>query len=382
MMINTTEKLQEVCDRFRGEPFMCVDTEFVREKTYFPVVCLIQIAIPEEAYCIDPLAPEMDLTPLLDLMADPGIVKVFHAARQDIEIFYRLTGRVPAPVFDTQIGATVCGFRNSVGYQEIVCHYTGVSLDKSMRFTDWAKRPLSARQVKYALCDVTYLCDVYMKMKEQLNASGRLSWIEEDVAALADSNLYDPSDVFLCERLKYPILRPEAAHAYQALYLWREHKAREKNRPRRYILRDESLVELAAIRPQTMEEMAAMRGLPNRFERSDLATEILNVIQKAATEPPVYPIPKEKQVTLNRAQKVMLELLRLLLSLVCEENGVTPQVVADTGDLTDFIRGEQTRLTTGWRNEIFGRYAILLQQGKLLIGYDVKGKKTRLIESD
>ncbi len=382
MMIDTTEKLQEVCTRFAQTPFVCVDTEFVREKTFLPELCLIQIATETEAFCVDPLADGMDLTPLLDLMVNPQVVKVFHAARQDIEIFYHLMGRVPTPLFDTQIGAMVCGFRDSVSYQEVVRHYTNISLDKSMRFTDWKKRPLSDKQAKYALADVTHLSTVYLNMKAELEKSGRLSWIEEEMAELSDTNLYAPSDAYICARLKYPIARKEHAAAYQAIYLWREHKARAKNRPRRHIMRDDLMTEIAALRPKTADELKELRGISHNFEKSALATEVLSAIRKAATEGPAFPLAIERGVCLTRPQKTILELLKMLLALVCEENGIAAKLVADTADLTDFVVGQETRFTTGWRGALFGKYATLLKNGKLLVGYDVANQKIRLIESD
>ncbi len=381
MMIDTTEKLKKVCARFAESAFVCVDTEFVREKTFLPVLCLIQIATEKDSFCVDPLADGMDLTPLLDLMVNPNVVKVFHAARQDIEIFYHLMGRVPAPLFDTQIGAMVCGFRDSVSYQEVVRHYTGVSLDKSMRFTDWKKRPLSEKQAKYALADVTYLSAVYLKMKAELEKNGRLSWIEEEVSELFEPNLYAPSDAYLCARLKYPVTRAENAATYQALYLWREHKAREKDRPRRHIVRDDLLAELAALCPTTPDELKELRGVSQNFEKSAMAAELLGIIRKSKANGPAFPIPTDNRISLTRSQKTILELLKMLLALVCEENGVASKLVADVSELTDFVTGESLRLITGWRGALFGQYATLLKNGQLLIGYDVKGKKVRLIES-
>lgn len=381
MMITTTQELQAVCQRFAAFSFMTIDTEFIREHTFFANLCLIQIASPDEAFCVDPLAPEMDLTPLFDLLQNKNVVKVFHSARQDVEIFYQLTRCIPTPLFDTQVGAMVCGFGENVGYQQLVQGLLGVSLDKGMRVTDWSRRPLSEAQVQYALRDVTYLRDVYLILKKQAQDSKRGNWLDEEMAVLYDPQTYEPSDERMCQKITCSLRGALVQRIYKELYLWREHKARELNRPRRQIIKDELLQELAQLHPQTLEELKTLRGVPPSLLKEERSTALLAVIQQAqaqkGTSDKIFTVKK----TLNGSEKNLLEMLRLVLSIVSVQEKVAVKLIAEQDDLIDFIEGKpKAKFLFGWRYDIFGRQAELLKAGKICICYQPEKKKICLNE--
>lgn len=381
MMIENTKKLADVCKRFQKCEFVTLDTEFIREKTYYPVLCLIQIASKDEAYCIDPLAADLDLTPLFDLLQNKKVLKVFHAARQDVEIFYHLTGKVPDPIFDTQIGAMVCGFNESVSYQQLVQDLTGVSLDKSMRFTDWSKRPLSEQQIQYALCDVTHLVHVFEALRQQLKQSGRMEWLKEETAVLTNPRTYDVDESTVWQKYKTPFNKPQQLHIFAKVVEWRERKAKLKNKPRRHILKDEVLLELAVAHPGNKQELERLRGLPNGFEKGPYAAEILDVINQAMADKSGVYVPGSKRPPLTNGQRNLSELLKFLLSVVADELGVACKVIATSDDIADFILGvKDTKILSGWRYDVFGKKAEALKQGKIAFYYDPKRKKVTLAE--
>lgn len=381
MMIENTKKLADVCKRFEKCEFVTLDTEFIREKTYYPVLCLIQIASKDEAYCIDPLSADLDLAPLLGLLQNKKVLKVFHAARQDVEIFYQLTGKVPDPIFDTQIGAMVCGFNESVSYQQLVQELTGVSLDKSMRYTDWSKRPLSEKQIQYALCDVTHLVHVFEALKSQLKKSGRMAWLKEEMAVLTNPRTYDVDESTAWQKYKTPFNKPQQLHVFAKVTEWREKMAKMKNKPRRHILKDEVLLELAAAHPENKQELAQLRGLPNGFEKSSHASEILEVIRQAMADKSGVYVPSWKRPALTNGQRNLSELLKFLLSVVAEELGVASKVIATTDDIADFILGDkEAKVLSGWRYDVFGKKAEALKEGKISFYFDPKRKKVTLLE--
>ena len=302
-MITTTEKLTEVCSRFAQLPFITLDTEFIREKTYWPVLCLIQIASKGEAYCIDPLADGIDLTPLFDLLQNENVVKVFHAARQDLEIFYHLTGQIPTPLFDTQVAAMVCGFGESVSYQQLVQELTNTAIDKSMRYTDWSKRPLTESQISYALHDVTHLINVYEKLQDKLAQNNRIEWLTEEMSVLTSPHTYDIGDDTAWTKVKCHFSSPRQMHVFAKICAWREKTAKLKNRPRRHIMKDDMVQELAVAHPTSVEQMDLMRSLPKGFSKSALGTELIEVIATAMTEDvQKYEVP-EKRKGLTNSQK-------------------------------------------------------------------------------
>ena len=370
MMITTTKNLEALCKRFSKHSFITVDTEFIREKTYYPQVCLIQLASPDEATCVDPLAPELDLTPLFQLFQDKNVIKVFHACRQDIEIFYHLAHQIPVPVFDTQVGAMVCGYGDNVSYQQLVSDFVGVSLDKTMRVTDWSKRPLSEEQIQYALHDVIELRTVYTKMMEKICAQNRLDWLSEEMAALLDPKTYEPDITTLWKKVKVPFKKPLPLHIFARLYAWREHVAQQKNRPKKHLMKDEALIELAAEAPTTVTQLEQLRSFSDGFGKSDLATEIIDVIQQALKDDPAtFEMPTTTKA-LSPKQHNLLEILKIVLNICAQNYGVAPKLVASVEDLHTFILGEEAPFLSGWRLKVFGETAKAVQQGKCFISFD------------
>lgn len=381
MIIENTLDLEEVCRRFATYPYITVDTEFIREKTYYPDLCLIQLASRDEAVCVDPLAPDMDLSPLFELLQNPQVVKVFHAAHQDIEIFLHLSGKIPTPVFDTQIGAMVCGFAENAAYSQLVHSICGVTLDKSMRCTNWAKRPLNPEQIQYALYDVTYLRDVYEYICAQMEKSGRFTWVREELASLTDKSSYEPTPEQILERLHCPMKKAINIHIYQQLYLWREKRAQLKNRPRRFLIKDELLHELALIHPQTAAQLSAMRGITPHFEKCEMAQEILTVINQAMQDDLKNIKPPKPSKPMQPSEKNLIEILKLLLNIISSQIKTAPSLIAHAEDLLHFIRAEETPLNTGWRYEVFGEKAQKICRGEMSIRYNPKKKKTEVIEN-
>ena len=374
MMITTTEQLAELCQHLKKFPFVTLDTEFIREKTYYPQLCLIQIAGPDREACIDPLAKDIDLSPLFDLLQNPKIVKVFHAARQDVEIFYHLTGKIPTPLFDTQIAAMVCGYGDSVGYQQLVQDITGVSLDKSLRFTDWHRRPLTEEQVKYALNDVTYLRDIYRAFVKALAENGRETWLSEEIAVQNDPTTYDTDEENVWRKIKVPFKKPLQTHIFAKLCAWREKTAKKIDRPRKFILKDDALIELAIVMPQEADQMDGCRNLSTGFGKSAFGQEILKVIDTARSDSPeAYPLDWKKEKPLTQTQRTLADLYHLLLMLISAELNVAPKIIAGTDELQQLARGNNdVPCMKGWRRDVFGEKVLLFKQGMLSFGYNPK----------
>ena len=367
VIITDTDTLREFCARLHQEPAVMVDTEFLRENTYWPQLCLIQAAGADEAACIDPLAPGIDLSPFWDLLADDGVVKVFHAARQDLEIFYHLTGTLPTPIFDTQVAAMVCGFGDSIAYDQLVRQIAKKHLDKSSRFTDWSRRPLSTRQVEYALADVTHLRVVYEWMAKKLHKTGRHEWLTEEMAILRDPATYDLDPQEMWRRLKPRSHEGLFLACVQGLAAWRELEARNRDLPRSRVMKDEALLEIAALRPRDAEALSRVRALGGGFAKGKMGDGVLRVIANVlAMSPQSYPhLPNKGPPPKGLGPTV--ELLRVLLKQRCEQNEVAAKLVA-TGDDLDRLALDPTGaqpLLQGWRYEIFGRDAQRLMQGKL-----------------
>ncbi len=370
MMITTTQQLAEFCHTLEKYPFITIDTEFIREKTYYPVLCLIQLGCTDAAACVDPLAPDMDLTPLFDLLTNPNVLKVFHAARQDLEIFYHMMGKMPTPLFDTQIAAMVCGYGDAVSYQQLVEQLTPTRLDKSMRFTDWSKRPLLDKQIGYALNDVIPLVEVYQKLRQELTDTGRTDWLKEEQDILNDPNTYQIEDASAWKRIKCPLKKPREVHLFAALCAWREKTAKQKNRPRRHILKDEVIQELAGIAPATPAELDALRSIPRGFSKSDTAKSLLAAIQTALNDDPAQFEKPTVRKPLRTGQKSFLEMLKLLLTIIAQQEKVAAKVLASSDDLYDYAADDETvPFLKGWRFELFGQKAQLLKQGKLCLTY-------------
>ena len=366
-VITDSAALAAFCERQRGADYITVDTEFMRERTYWPVLCVVQLAGPEEAIAVDALAEGIDLTPLLTLMNDTSILKVFHAARQDLEIFFHLSGAVPQPLFDTQIAAMVCGFGDSVSYETLVHRLAGKSLDKASRFTDWSHRPLTERQLRYALGDVIHLRTVYERLQQRLAKNGRSSWFAEEMAALADAALYraEPDQSWRrfrprgrCDSRFLAVLR--------ALAAWRERAAQQRDLPRGRILRDEAVIEIASHAPRTVEQLARTRSLAKGTAEGKLGQEILDAVACGLADPdPPPPIPQKAQNPPGLGP--LIELLRVLLKQRCEDFEVAQRLVASADDLEAIAADDCAEVPAlhGWRREVFGADALALKHGTL-----------------
>jgi ribonuclease D len=369
-LITTTDELASFCNLVKEEPHLTIDTEFIREKTYWPRLCLIQVGGSARQVAIDPLAPLMDLSPLFELLHNPGILKVLHAGRQDLEIFWKLTGAVPTPVFDTQIAAQVIGMGESVGYEALISTLLNLRVDKSQRFTDWSLRPLSQKQVDYALGDVIHLRAAYSKMRSMLESRGRTSWILEEMAALQQPSLYTPSPETAWERIRFSGANGRHLANLRVLAAWREHTAIADDIPRVRVLRDETLVDLAVNLPKDEDSLRRIRGFPQHFKREWRPSFWEAIKQADATAKEDWP-QRGRPDPLPKGGEEMLELLRLLLKLRAREHDVTPRLVADKDELEAFVRGKRDlHMLSGWRREVFGDKALALIEGKLAVSFD------------
>ncbi len=375
-----SEAVAGFCARQEGVGFVAVDTEFMRERTYWPILCLVQVAGPEEAAAIDALAPGVDLAPLLRLMADERTLKVFHAARQDVEIFYNLMGAAPAPLFDTQIAAMVCGFGDAASYETLVGKLARASLDKSSRFTDWAQRPLTDRQVKYALADVVHLRTVYEKLQHQLAENGRAGWFAEEMAALVDPALYrnDPAEAWRRFRLRGRV-EPRFFAVLRELAAWREAAARQRNLPRGRIVKDEAVLEIASHVPHTIEALARTRSLGRGVAEGRLGGEILDAVLRGIAASGSVALPAARTET-PPGLGPLLELLRVLLKHRSEQHQVAQKLVASGEDLEALAADDRAAVPAlaGWRYEIFGKDALALKHGRLAL--TVRDNRIALVE--
>ena len=371
-LVADTGSLRALCERLASSRYIAVDTEFMRDRTYWPRLCLVQLASSDEAAAVDALAPEIDLAPLLTLMRDPGVLKVFHAARQDIEIFYHLDGLVPAPLFDTQVAGMVCGFGDQVGYEKLVAKLARASIDKTQRFTDWARRPLTRKMYDYAISDVTHLRVVYEKIAARLERDGRESWLAEEMETLTDPATYrlDPSDAWL--RLKTRLRKPRQLAVLREAAAWRETEAQRRDVPRNRVLRDEALNEIAAQEPETREELWKLRSLSRGHIGKDAADAVLAVVSAVRAAPAAtYPEERKPSPAPNHAGPSG-DLLKVLLKLRCEENDVAQKLVASADDVEAIARDDRAdvRALRGWRREIFGEDALALKHGRIALGIE------------
>ncbi|HUK61331.1 MAG TPA: ribonuclease D [Stellaceae bacterium] len=378
-VIADSRGIAEFCRQQEGAAFITIDTEFMRDRTYWPILCLVQVGGPDGAAALDPLAPGIDLAPLYALLQRPSLLKVFHAARQDIEIFYHLTGVVPAPLFDTQVAAMVCGFGDSVSYETLASRLAGAHIDKSSRFTDWSRRPLTEKQVKYALDDVVHLRQVYDKLAARLAAAGRAHWLNEEMAALTAPATYRLDPAAAWQRLKVRSNNRRMLALVHALAEWREATAQQRNLPRSRVVRDEQLLEIAAHAPKTADDLAHMRGLGKGFAESRFGGEILAVVAKTQALPEAdYPEPPQRHA-LPPGLGPLTDLLRVLLKLRCEENDVAAKLVADADDLERIAASDDADVPAlrGWRQEIFGKDALDLKHGRLAL--TAAGRRIKLV---
>ncbi len=380
-LIATTEALDQLCQRLRRETFVTIDTEFMRERTYWPELCVVQLAGTDEVAIVDAQAPGIDLDPLGQLLADPHVVKVFHAARQDNEIFVLRFGAVPVPLFDTQIAAMVAGFGDQVGYDSLVASLTGGQIDKAHRFSDWSARPLSAAQIAYAAADVTHLRGVYERLCERLQQEGRLEWVAEEMAALADPATYRPDPETMWERLRPRTGNRRLLGILRAVAAWRERETQRVNIPRQRLVKDESLLEIAATAPTTADELARVRGVGRGLAEGRTGASLLAAIQAARALPddalPDAPRGKEGP----RPSPALVSLLKVLLAAQCETHDVAPKLVATTDDIERLATEDAPDIQAlhGWRREVFGENALALKRGDLALG--VQGRRVRLLKS-
>jgi len=368
-VITTTSELAEACARLAKHPFVAVDTEFLREETYWPNLCLVQMAGPDEALIVDPLAKGIDLAPLYELMADKSTLKVFHAGRQDIEIFHVQAGLVPEPIFDTQVAAMVCGHGESVSYGNLVKRIVNVDVDKSSRFTDWSRRPLSATQLEYALADVTHLRVVYASLAAELEKTGRLSWLGEEMSVLTDPGTYRLAPEDAWRRLKTRVKNRKAMAALVELAAWREEEAQAQNVPRPRVLRDEALYDIANRMPTETKQLDELRTLSNGFSRSARAKDIVEAVKRGlARDPKTVPAqPSGNAVTAEAG--ALVDLLRVLLKAAAAKHRVAPKMISDTGDLERIAMESEPDVAAlkGWRLEMFGNDALRLKRGEIAL---------------
>jgi ribonuclease D len=375
-LITTTDALAAACGRLAQHPYVTVDTEFLRETTYYPKLCLVQMAAPEEAVLVDPLADGISLDPFLDLMADPNVVKVFHSARQDLEIVWNLGRLVPTPLFDTQVAAMVCGYGDSVSYEQLANDLAKARIDKSSRFTDWSRRPLTEAQLSYALSDVTHLISVYEALRAQLAASGRQAWLDEEMAVLTSPETYkaDPDNAW--KRLVGRLRKAREVAVLMEVAAWREREAQTRDVPRGRILKDDALVDLATAAPRSVEALGRLRSIPNGFERSRTAADILEAVGRGlARDPKTVPVPDRSRR--SGATGAVVDLLKVLLKAIAEQEGVAPKIIATVEDLEAIAENDDAEVTAlhGWRRQLFGEKALALKAGRLGLAMD-RGRVT------
>jgi ribonuclease D len=370
-LITTTNDLTAACERFARHPFVTIDTEFLRETTYYPLLCVAQLASSEEAVVIDALASGLDLKPFFELMANGRVLKVFHAARQDIEIVWHHAGIVPQPVFDTQVAAMVLGYGESISYDQLVQRITGDALDKSHRFTDWTRRPLSPAQVAYAVSDVTHLRDVYLALLADLGRRGRTEWMDDEMKILTSPETYRAEPERAWQRLKTRVRKPKELAVLIEVAAWREREAQTRDVPRSRVLKDETIGDIAVQSPTTPERLAGLRSLPKGFERSKWGEGILEAVRRGlGRDPRTLPRIDRPRPAPNGSATV--ELLKVLLRMTSERHGVAAKVIATVDDLDRIAAADDADVPAlkGWRRELFGEKALALKHGRLALAVE------------
>jgi ribonuclease D len=378
--ITTTAELAGFCEKLKGQPFVAVDTEFMRETTYWPKLCLIQAAAAHVHAVIDPLAEGVDLEPFLSVLRDERILKVFHAARQDVEIFNNLRA-MPRPLFDTQVAGMAAGFGEQVAYDALVRQMLKIELDKSSRFTDWARRPLADSQLTYALADVTHLAELYPVLRERLEREGRLAWVTDEMASLTDPSNYDVDPENAWRRLKPRRHTAKYLAVYKSVAAWRERTAQLRDQPRGRILKDEAIDEVATQAPTEGEALDRLRSVPKGFSGSRFGPELLAAVREALQDPETYaPVIERHKPSPSPAAGAVVELLKVLLKARAEETGVASKLIATVADLEQIANDDnaQTPALRGWRREAFGADALKLKRGELALVLD--GARVRVVE--
>ncbi|UYO00367.1 MAG: ribonuclease D [Devosia sp.] len=365
--IVSTDALAAFCERAAKFEYVTVDTEFLRETTYWPRLCLIQVATDEEAVLIDPLAPDIRLAPFFALLANPDVTKVFHAARQDIEIFVKLTGAVPANIYDTQVAASVCGFGDSASYDSLVRAICNVEIDKSSRFTDWSARPLTEKQSTYALADVTWLRDIYRELRQQVESTKRGDWVEDELTVLRSIDTYVVQPEQAWQRLKMKFNRPRDLAALKVLARWREQKAQDTDQPRSRVLKDDVLQELATQRPLTPDAFEKLRAVPRGYGRSSAAGEIIALLKEVDALPKSALPAMPERYRGPSPKGAVGDLLRVLLKAVAEQHGVAARIIATSDEIDALVLDDEADVPAlkGWRRKLFGEKALSLKHGKI-----------------
>ncbi len=368
-MITTTDELAAACERLARHPFITIDTEFLRETTFWPKLCVVQMASVEEAVVVDALAEGIDLAPFFALMSNPDVLKVFHAGRQDIEIVWHLAGIIPTPVFDTQVAAMVLGHGDSISYDQLVQRLTGEVLDKSLRFTDWSRRPLSAAQVAYAEADVTHLRDVFLKLDADLKKRGRADWVGEEMAVLTSPDTYRQEPERAWERLRSRARKPKDLAVLMEVAAWREREAQSRDTPRSRILKDDVIGEIASQHPTTVEKLGQLRAIPKGFERSRAGEMIVEAVKAGLARDPKTLPRIERDRPLSNGASATVELLKVLLRMTSEQHGVAAKVIATVDDLERIASEDEPDVGAlrGWRAELFGDRAMALKSGRLAL---------------
>jgi len=378
VLVTENDVLAAAIERFRGESFITIDTEFVRERTYWPELCVVQLGGANEVIVLDAQAEGLDLGLLGLLLDDPSVVKVFHAARQDLEIFLHLYGRLPQSLFDTQVAAMVAGFGDQVGYDSLVASLTGGDIDKAHRFSDWSARPLSPAQIAYAAADVTYLRDVYQKLTARLEREGRLSWVAQEMACLSDPQTFRPDPETLWERLRPRTANRRMLGTLRAITAWREREAQRVDVPRQRLVKDESLLEIAATAPRDIEALSRVRGVSRGFAEGKGGAGLIAAIEAARHEPEAG-LPTAARKDGPRPSPALVSLLKVLLAAKAEEHDVAPRLLASSDDIDRLAVEAEPEIPAlqGWRREVFGNDALALKEGRVLLGVD--GRKIKLL---
>ena len=377
-LITTTADLSAACSRLAQYPVITVDTEFLRETTYYPLLCVVQMASADEAVVIDALAEGIDLKPFFELMANEKVLKVFHAARQDIEIVWHRAGIVPHPIFDTQVAAMVLGYGDSIAYDQLVERITGHRPDKTHRFTDWSRRPLSKEQVHYAEADVTHLRDVFAALDADLKKRGRNDWVSEEMEILTSPKTYDFHPERAWERLKTRVRKPKELAVLIEIAAWREQEAQSRDVPRSRVLKDDAVGDIATHAPTTIEKLGNLRSLPKGFERSKWGADIVAAVQRGLARDPAT-LPKLEKPRNNSNGAAIVELLKVLLRMTSERHAVASKVIATVDDLDQIAADDNADVAAlqGWRRELFGEAALALKHGKLALAIE-KGRVVRV----
>ncbi len=382
-LITSTDALAAACDRLSQHPFVTVDTEFLRETTYYPKLCLIQMAGPDpaDAVLVDPLAEGLSLEPFMALMADRNVVKVFHSARQDLEIIWNLGGIVPEPLFDTQVAAMVCGYGDSVSYEQLVNDLAKARVDKSSRFTDWSRRPLTEAQLAYALSDVTHLVTIYERLREDLERTGRAGWLDEEMAVLTSPETYRADPAQAWRRLAGRMRKPREIAVLMEVAAWRESEAQARNVPRGRILKDEAVIDVASAAPRSAEALARLRTIPAGFERSRTGADIVAAVERGLSRD-TSDIRLPERVRRSGGNGAIVELLKVLLKAVCEAEGVAPKIIGTVDDLEAIADDDAADVPAlqGWRRSLFGDRALALKQGRLALSVEAGRIVVRALE--